>query len=312
MIDNASPQLSVREQCVALRVPRATLYYKPTSETDDSFFANMIHDLWIQKPYYGYRRITKQLHRDSYTINHKRVYRIMKEARIQALYPRPRTSMSDKAHKKYPYLLRDVLVSRPNQVWATDITYVQTVGGWMYLVAVIDVHSRYLLAWRLSSTLEATFCLDMLEYALLKAKPDILNTDQGCQFTSEQWTQYVESKGIQISMDGVGRWADNIYIERFWRTLKHEHLFWQVFSSVVELKKSIDVFIRIYNTERLHQALNYHTPSEVYAGHVQVIPACHKKKDKLAGAAPQFPPRGDVLAAARGLEQSPCEPKKLP
>lgn len=306
MVDGLNAQLSVREQCMALGVPRATVYYKPIPEAGDAFFANIIHVLWVKKPYYGYRRITKQLQRDSHIINHKRVYRIMKEAKIQALYPRPKTSISNKAHNKYPYLLRDVLINRPNQVWATDITYIQTIHGWMYLVAVIDVYSRYVLAWRLSNALETAFCIDMLEHALLKAKPEILNTDQGCQFTSEQWIQCVESNGIKVSMDGVGRWADNVYIERFWRTLKHEHLCWQVFNSVVELKQSIYAFIHEYNNERLHQALSYNTPSEVYNGIAQALAACHKKP-KPRDVAPLFPPQGDQLASARGYEQSPRE-----
>ena len=228
--------------------------------------ANLIVELWYEMPYYGYRRITASLQRQGYVVNRKRVLRIMREAKIQAMYPRPRTSMGNKSHKKYPYLLKGLVIDRPNQVWATDITYIKVKTGWMYLVAIIDMYSRYVIAWRLSNTLESTFCLDMLDGALLVGKPDILNTDQGVQFTSESWITKVESNGIRVSMDGKGRWMDNVIIERFWRTLKHENVLIHVFDTVVELKRAIDRFIREYNDKRLHSSLGYKTPLEVYTG----------------------------------------------
>ena len=228
--------------------------------------ANLIVELWYEMPCYGYRRITAALQRQGYVVNRKRVLRIMREAKIQAMYPRPRTSIGNKSHKKYPYLLKGLVIDRPNQVWATDITYIKVKTGWMYLVAIIDMYSRYVISWRLSNTLESTFCLDVLDDALLIGKPDILNTDQGVQFTSEAWITKVEGYGIRVSMDGKGRWMDNVIIERFWRTLKHENVLIYVFDTVSELKRAIDRFIHEYNTKRLHSSLGYKTPVEVYTG----------------------------------------------
>jgi putative transposase len=247
-------------------MPRSGVYYKKRIRGSDTMFANLIVEIWIGMPYYGYRRITAELQRRDYQINRKRVLRIMRETKIQAMYPRPNTSMRNESHKIYPYLLKDLAIDRPNQVWATDITYIKMQTGWMYLAAIIDLYSRYVIAWRISNTLEMTFCLDMLEHALTLGKPEILNTDQGSQFTCEAWITMVESNGIKVSMDGKGRWADNVIIERFWRTLKHEHVLIHVFDTVVELKRSIDRFIREYNHKRLHQSLGYKTPIEIYTG----------------------------------------------
>lgn len=226
----------------------------------------MISDLWHEMPYYGYRRITATLQRKGYVANRKRVLRIMREAKIQAMYPRPKTSIGNRSHKIYPYLLKGLIIDSPNLVWATDITYIKVKTGWMYLVAIIDIYSKYVIAWRLSNTLESTFCLDMLDDALLIGKPNILNTDQGVQFTSEAWITKVEGNGIRVSMDGKGRWMDNVIIERFWRTLKHENVLIHVFDTVSELRHAIDRFIREYNSKRLHSSLGYKTPIEVYTG----------------------------------------------
>jgi putative transposase len=241
-------------------------------------FANLIAEIWIEMPYYGYRRITAELQRRHYQINRKRVLRIMREAKIQAMYPRPNTSMRNESHKIYPYLLKGLVINRPNQVWATDITYIKMKNGWMYLAAIIDVYSRYVIAWRISNTLETAFCLDMLEHALTLGKPDILNTDQGAQFTSEAWITMVEGNGIKVSMDGKGRWADNVIIERFWRTLKHENVLIHIFNTVAELKRSTDKFIRQYNDKRLHQSLGYKTPVEIYTGIEQAVSLVLGKK----------------------------------
>ncbi len=245
-------------------MPRSGIYYKKRIGAGDSTFANLIAELWHEMPYYGYRRITAELQRRGYQINRKRVLRIMREAKIQAMYPRPKTSMRNKSHKIYPYLLKELAIGLPNQVWATDITYIKVQTGWMYLVAIIDLYSRYVIAWRISNTLETAFCLDMLDCALMVGKPEILNTDQGSQFTCEAWISKVEGSGIKVSMDGKGRWVDNVIIERFWRTLKHEHILIHTFDTVVELKQSIGRFIREYNEKRLHQSLGYKTPAEVY------------------------------------------------
>lgn len=310
MINKASA-LSVRKQVELLQIHRSNLYYHATVLPDESALANEIRDIWYENPSGGYRKITAVLQRRKYVINRKRVLRIMQEINIQALYPKPRTSMADREHKKYPYLLLNLVIDRPNQVWATDITYVKVGDGWMYIVAIIDVYSRYVLEWSVSNTLETDFCLATLRRALLRGKPDILNTDQGCQFTSLSWITCVEECGIRVSMDGVGRWADNVYMERLWRTLKHEHILLHVFNSVAQLKRSLTEFIAYYNDQRLHQSLRYNTPLEVYSKLVHAPHACHTRKRKVTlkkvGSPPVIPPRGDVLAAARGCEQSPRE-----
>lgn len=266
MVDRTHSNLSIREQCELLGMPRSAVYYKERVNGEDALFANLISEIWLEQPYYGYRKITQELQRRDYDINHKRVLRLMQEAKIQAMYPRPNTSMRNERHKVYPYLLDGLVISRVNQVWATDITYIKTAAGWMYLGALIDMYSRYIVDWRLSNTLEVAFCLDMLEHAFAIGKPDILNTDQGTQYTSESWVKMVGDNGVKISMDGKGRWADNIIIERFWRSLKHERVLLDVFDTVVDLKQSIRGYIYVYNNKRLHQNLDYKTPAEIYEG----------------------------------------------
>lgn len=264
MIDHQHKDLSIRGQCELLSVPRSTFYYKPNCMRDDTELANKIHDLWLDMPFYGYRRITAELRRQGSCMNGKRVIRVMREMNIQALYPRPRTTIRNESHKIYPYLLGDLTINAPNQVWATDITYLKLPSGFVYLVALIDLHSRYIVSWRLSNTMDTHFCLEMLRDALRRGKPGVLNTDQGSQFTSEAWIKCVQDAGIKVSMDGKGRWVDNVIIERFWRTLKHEHVLLHSFESVVHLRRSIGQYISTYNYRRLHQSLGYKTPAEVY------------------------------------------------
>ncbi|MGC1582406.1 MAG: IS3 family transposase [Candidatus Acidiferrales bacterium] len=265
MIDNACHELSIREQCKLLDISKSSIYYKQSSsEEKDSVLANAIHELWLKMPFYGYRRITADLQRNGYDINHKRVLRLMQEMHLQAMYPRPRTTIFCPENKVYPYLLRGLKIEYPNQVWATDITYIKTAVGFMYLIGFIDLHSRFILAWSLSNTLDTLFCVETFHDALTFGIPEILNTDQGSQFTNHFWLETVESYGILPSMDGVGRWADNIFIERFWRTLKHEHILLHVYDNINDLKASIDAYIQLYNYERLHQNLGYKTPAEVY------------------------------------------------
>lgn len=264
MIDHHHASLSVRQQCSLLCLNRSTLYYEPVPLAEDSAMANEIHAIWQEMPFYGYRRITAELKRRSYDVNGKRVSRLMREMKISALYPRPRTSIRAPGHKIYPYLLNDLVIERPNQVWATDITYLKMSSGFAYLVALIDIYSRFIVAWRLSNTMDTHFCLEMLEEALVVGCPEILNTDQGSQFTSESWIKRVESAGIHVSMDGKGRWVDNITIERFWRTLKHEHFLLHSFENLIQARESIAGFIKLYNFRRLHQSLGYQTPAEVY------------------------------------------------
>jgi putative transposase len=265
MVDSEHADLSVRRQCTALGINRSNLYYRCIQGPDEAELANEIHELWLSMPAYGYRKITEELQRRGCIINHKRILRMMRDMRIQAMYPRPRTSISNREHKKYPYLLRDLTISYANHVWATDITYIKLSSGYVYLIAIIDIYSRFIVAWGLSNTLEADFCVNTLEEALQKGKsPLILNTDQGVQFTSDAWIECVKGNFIQVSMDGIGRWADNIFIERFWRTVKHEHVLLYCFETLKSARDSIGRFIDLYNHKRLHQSLGYKTPAEVY------------------------------------------------
>lgn len=225
---------------------------------------NEIYDIWLVRPYYGYRRITWQLREDGYEVNRKRVYRLMRKMNLQAIYPKPRLSAANQEHKTYPYLLEGLKIDRPNQVWMTDITYIPLPRGFVYLVAIIDVYSRYVVAWELSNSLDTDFCLAMLKKALQKNKPEILNSDQGGQFTSQAWINAVEKEGIQISMDGKGRCLDNVYIERFWRSLKYEDMYVNSPQTVSEARQIIATYIEFYNHKRGHQSLKYKVPAKLY------------------------------------------------
>lgn len=270
MMEPSHEDLSLRCQCELLSLNRSTMYYKPRGLFEDTALANEMHQLWHEMPFYGYRRMTAELRRRGHPVNGKRVLRLMKEMHLEALYPKPKTSLKGKEHKIYPYLLKDVEVVAPNEAWCTDITYLKLPSGFIYLVALIDIYSRYVLAWRLSNTMDTHFCLEMLEEALTINTPGILNTDQGSQFTSEAWVSCVEGKGIKVSMDGKGRWADNITIERFWRSLKYEHFLLYSFDSIREARQSIARYVTLYNQRRLHQSLGYRTPAEVYVSGVWI------------------------------------------
>lgn len=231
---------------------------------DNVILMNEIRDIWSCIPFYGYRRITEELKRKGFSINRKRVQRLMQYMGIYAVYPKPRLSLGNKQHQIYPYLLRNLVVDAANQVWCVDITYLKINGGFMYLVALIDLHSRYVIDWELSNTLETDCCVEMLARALKSSKPAIINSDQGTQFTDEKWTSALKSNGIKISMDGKGRCLDNIYVERFWRSLKYEDFYLNDYQTVPELRNGIKRYIEFYNNRRWHQALGYKTPAEVY------------------------------------------------
>lgn len=267
MIEIDNNILSIREQCMLLGVNRSTLYYdnQSISQGSDTELANEIHTTWMEMPFYGYRRITADLKRKGYCVNGKKILRLMGEMNIEAIYPRPRGSFRAPGHKIYPYLLNDLKIEYPDQVWSTDITYLKMPHGFSYLVGLIDIYSRYIVSWRLSNTVDTSFCIEMLDEALKNRVPKILNTDQGSQFTSDVWVSRVKSAGSQVSMDGKGRWADNVFIERFWRTLKHEHILLNSYSNLIDLRESINGFIDLYNHRRLHQSLGYRTPAEVYS-----------------------------------------------
>ena len=264
MIVQDHKEISMRTQCQLLDLQRSTMYYKPTPKTDDSVLMNEIHELWLKKPFYGYRRITHVLKRGGYTINYKRILRLMRLMNLQAIYPKKRLSVPNKDHRVYPYLLKNLDITKPDQVWTCDITYIKLPQGFVYLVCLFDLYSRYIVAWELSNCMSVDFCESMLERALVTNKPEIVNTDQGSQFTSQTWTNMLTRNGIKISMDGAGRCMDNIHIERFWRTLKYEDIYLMVYETVSEAHNGISKFIEFYNNERLHSTLEYKTPLEVY------------------------------------------------
>ena len=258
-------KMSVRQQCSILGICRSGLLYTPigTSELNLDLMEK-IDKKYTDHPFYGRPKMTEQLKKEGYQINGKRVGRLMQKMGIMAIYPKPNTSTRNKAHRVYPYLLRGRDITRSNEVWCADITYIRTGKGFMYLVAIMDWSSRYVIAWELSNTLDGDFCVRVLKRALALGKPEIFNTDQGSQFTSDRFTQTLLGQGIQISMDGKGRALDNVFIERLWRSLKYEMIYLRQFESVPELKSAIRAYLHFYNTERIHQGLAYKTPKEVY------------------------------------------------
>jgi putative transposase len=225
----------------------------------------MIDREYTERPFYGSRRMTAWLNHDKGEgVNRKRVARLMRLMGLEAIYPKPKLTIGN-GHKVYPYLLRDVAIDRPDQVWSTDITYVGLPGGFMYLAAVIDWHSRFVLSWELSNTLDGAFCLDALEAALAQGKPEVFNTDQGVQFTASAFTGRLESAGVKVSMDGKGRCLDNVFVERLWRSVKQEDVYLRGYETVPQLKSGLVRYFGFYNTQRRHQSLGYRTPAEVYA-----------------------------------------------
>ncbi len=215
-------------------------------------------------PFYGSRKMTRWLVQHGEAVNRKRVQRLMRLMGLEAIYPKPRWSGFGRGHRIYPYLLRNVSIDRPDQVWSTDITYVPLPSGFLYLAAIIDWYSRYVIAWRLSNTLDGSFCLEMLEEALGRGKPEVFNTDQGVQFTAEAWTGRLESAGVAVSMDGRGRCLDNVFVERLWRSLKYEHVYLRGYETVPQVQAGLGGYFSFYNDDRLHQSLDYQTPAKVY------------------------------------------------
>jgi len=267
MIEPGHPQISIRRQCELVGLNRSTFYYTPAQESElNLHLMRLIDEQYTKTPFYGYLRMTAVLRRPPhrYKVNHKRVQRLMQKMGLQAIYPKPRTSNAAKGHKVYPYLLRNLAITRPNQVWSADITYIPMLRGFMYLVAIMDWHSRYVVAWQLSNTLDGLFCLNALDLALAQGTPEIFNTDQGVQFTALDFTSRLEEAGIRISMDGRGRALDNVFVERLWRTVKYEHVYLHEHTLVPELEKGLGEYFTFYNQERLHQSLSYQTPAEVH------------------------------------------------
>jgi putative transposase len=260
--------LSIRKQAEILDFNRSRLYYKPLL-SDDSAVANLIRDVYLSSDCrYGYRKIAAALKHQGDIVNRKKVLRVMREMGIEGLYPKRKinTSIADKEHKIYPYLLNDLKIERANQVWATDITYIKMDSYFMYFIAIIDLYSRYIVSYDLSNSLEAGFCICALKMALAIANPDIFNTDQGAQFTCQDFIKELENCGIRISMDHAGRCFDNIFIERLWRTLKQESIYYYRPNDIKSLIRCLQAFVIWYNSKRLHQALKYRTPADVYFG----------------------------------------------
>ncbi len=266
LIEAAHPELSIRHQCDLLGLNRSTYYYVPAMESPLNLaLMRLIDEQYMRTPFYGWPRMTVYLHNQGYAVNHKRVQRLMHKMGIQALYPKPSLSKASHEHKIYPYLLRGLAITHPNQVWSTDITYIPMHNGFMYLVAVIDWFSRYVLAWQLSNTLDGAFCVATLQQALHRGRPYIFNTDQGAQFTAVAFTSVLEKAAIQISMDGKGRALDNIFIERLWRSVKYEDIYLKRYETVPALFTGLTHYFTFYNQERPHQSLDYQTPAMVYS-----------------------------------------------
>jgi putative transposase len=248
-----------------LGVNRSGVYYEPVGESEENLMLmRLLDEQYMRTPFYGSRKMVEWLDRQGFRVNRKRVSRLMESLGIEAAYPKPKLSQPGEGHKVYPYLLRGVEVCRVNQVWSTDITYIRMAQGFVYLVAVMDWFSRYVLSWRLSLTMELDFCVEALKCALRRGRPDIFNTDQGSQFTSEKFTGELAAREIAISMDGRGRCMDNIFIERLWRSLKYEEVYLKDYATVTEARAGIEKYIRFYNEERLHQSLEYRTPAAVW------------------------------------------------
>lgn len=267
------PQLSVREQCDLLGLHRSSFYYEAIPENEYNLqLMNLIDEQYTKTPFYGSPKITAWLRRSGYLVNIKRVKRLMKKMGIMAIYPGPNTSKRNQQHKIYPYLLKELDIARRNQVWATDITYIRLKKGFVYLAAIIDLHSRYVLSWRLSNTLDSHFCVEALKEAIAKyGKPDIFNSDQGCQFTGEDFTKILLSHEIKISMDSKGRALDNIFVERLWRSVKYENIYLHNYEDALGTYCGLRRYFEFFNTERPHQSLGYRTPSEVYFSENDVI-----------------------------------------
>lgn len=265
MIDHESQRVSIRRQCDLIGLSRASLYYEPAEETAENLmYMRLIDRQYMKTPFWGSRNMTWWLNEEGHQVNRKRVQRLMQLMGLEAIYPKPKTSEAAKEHRKYPYLLRGVEIVRPNQVWSTDITYLPLPKGFMYLVAIMDWYSRYVIAWRMSNTLDSSFCIDALEAALKIARPEIFNSDQGAQFTCSAFTGRLENAGIAISMDGRGRALDNIFVERLWRSLKYEEIYIWNHETVPALERGVDRYFRFYNTERPHQSLENRHPIFVY------------------------------------------------
>ncbi len=259
-------ELTKTRRCELLGLARSTAYYRAESVSEsDLQLMRLIDEIHLEYPFYGSRRIRDELDTRGHRVNRKRVQRLMREMGIRALYPRPRTSIAQKGHKVYAYLLRDMTVDRANQVWASDICYIPMAKGFMYLVAIMDWQTRKVLSWRISNTMDSDFCVEALEEALSRyGAPEIFNTDQGAQFTADAFTRVLKDHHVAISMDGKGRWIDNVFVERLWRSVKYEDIYLRAYETPAALRAGLEKYFRFYNSRRRHSALNRRTPDAVY------------------------------------------------
>jgi putative transposase len=261
-------KLPVTRQVELLELSRASVYYVPRPLPErDLVLMRRLDELHLRWPFYGSRKLLVELRKEGFDVGRRHVVTLMRRMGIEALYRKPRTSLAARGASIYPYLLTGLAVERPNQVWTSDITYLPMAHGFLYLVAILDVASRKVLAFRLSNTLTADFCVEALEEALAKfGRPEVFNTDQGAQFTSEEWTRTLEDAGVRISMDGKGRWIDNVFIERLWRSVKYEEVYLHAYANGTEARTALTRYFSFYNARRSHQSLDYQTPDEVYCG----------------------------------------------
>lgn len=268
MIEPKHPHLSIVRQCSLVSIARSSFYFTGKGESPLNLkLMRLIDEQFLQTPFYGSRQMMRHLHRLGYTVGRKRVRRLMRQMGLSAVYQAPRTSIKHPDHQVYPYLLRHMTIDQPNQVWCVDLTYIPMRQGFLYLVAIMDWHSRKVLAWRLSNTMEASFCVEALEEALARfGPPQIINTDQGSQFTSREWIETVKQTGAEVSMDGKGRWMDNVFIERLWRSLKYECVYLHAWETGSEARAGIEQWMRFYNIQRPHSTLDGRTPDEAYDG----------------------------------------------
>lgn len=282
MIDSDHPSLSIARQCQLVSISRSGFYYQPSGESElNLMLMRLIDEQHMGTPYYGARQMARHLRREGYVVGRKRIRRLMQKMDLCVVYQRPRTTVPAVDHEVYPYLLRDLVIDRPNPVWCADITYIQMQRGFLYLVAIMDWVSRKVLAWRLSNTMDTEFCIEALEEALAKyGTPEIFNTDQGSQFTSPRFTGILKEAGVKISMDGKGRWMDNVFIERLWRSLKYECVYLLAFENGTEARNGIGAWMKFYGAQRPHSALAGLTPDEAYADAARLSTNAKKQKQK--------------------------------
>ncbi len=265
LIEPNNKKINITRQCELLGLSKSAYYYKPIGESlENLLYMRLLDEQYLKTPFYGVARMHAFLHNLGHKVNIKRVRRLLRTMGIEAVYSKPKLSKANSEHYKYPYLLKDLTINKPNMVWSTDITYIHKSHGFLYLSAIIDWYSRYIVAWEISNSLDVSFCVETLEKALEKNKPEIFNTDQGSQYTSSVFVNILKSNDIKISMDGKGRAIDNILIERFWKSIKYEYVYLNEIETGQELWSGINDYINFYNNERFHQSLDYKVPSDFY------------------------------------------------